>query len=222
LSFTTSQATRWIVAPALSLATAAYAACPAPAATDLLERFVPADCENCWRTGSAPAGAPFVLDWIVPAAQGDEAPLSAAALAEATARAGPLTAGSTLQRRQALPPLPGLSLGVRGGPAWLGYIGLQFAVQRSGAALPDGAAGYLALVETVRAGDDDTPVERRLVRAVAGPLALDAAGSEHLLAVRVPPFAKPERLTAVGWVEIPSGRVVALAPASAPDCAVAP
>jgi hypothetical protein len=225
LAWTLPRSARWLAAALLALSAAARAACPGPATVDLLERFIPADCEVCWSTGIAPAGKPFVLDWIVPGARGDEAPLSAAALAEAGTRAGAMAADSTLQRRHALAPLQGLSLRVRAGPAWYGYIGLQFGVQREGSPLPDAAVGYLALVETLRAGEEGTPVERRLVRALAGPLALDdgaRASGGHLLALRLPAGAKAERLGAVGWIEAPSGSVIALARADAPECPAAP
>jgi len=223
LSFTLPRPGRWLAAHLLALAFGADAACPAPAASALLERFIPADCDACWSADGIPAGAPFVLDWIVPSPRGDAAPLSAAALTEAASRAGALANDATLQRRQELPPLHGLSFSVHDGPAWSGYIGLQMVVQRSGAALPAGAVGYLALVENVRAGDDGTPIERRLVRALAGPFALAGARSkfEHLVAVRLPIGAKPERLGAVGWVEVPSGQVIALARAGSSDCTVA-
>lgn len=222
MSFTLHCSARQIATPLLALSIGAHAACPAPAATDLLERFIPADCEVCWSMGSAAVDAPFVLDWIAPSTRGDEAPLSVAALAEAGARAGGWAPGSTLQRRQALPPLRGLSISVQAGPAWYGYLGLQLSVQHAGTALPDGAVGYLALVENVPAGDDGTPIERRLVRALAGPLVLDGTSENavYLIALRLPLGAKAERLGAVGWIEGPSGRVIALAPAGSPDCPV--
>jgi len=203
------------------------AACPAPTAGVLLERFIAADCESCWTTGNAaavaPASPPFVLDWIVPSPRGEDAALSPAALAEATARAGAMPSGGLLQRRQALKPLPGLRISAQDGPAWNGYIGVRLHVAWRATALPSGAVGYLALVETVPAGDDGTPIERRLVRALAGPLPLDSAlaSTDHLLALRIPPGARPERLAAVGWVESPSGEVIALAPANLGDCSTA-
>ena len=220
MSSTLHRSARRIAAPLLALSTVAHAACSVPTTTDVLERFIAADCEVCWSTASTAADAPFVLDWIVPSARGDEAPLSAAALAEAAARAGDLATDSTLQRRQALPPLRGLGIRVQAGPAWYGYIGLQLGVQSAQDALPEGAVGYLALVENLRAGDEGTPIERRLVRVLAGPLALDGtrASSEHLLAARIPPGAKAERLGAVGWIEAPSGRMIALARTDPSDC----
>ena len=112
---------------------------------------------------------------------------------------------------------------VQDGPAWNGYIGLQLQVQSQGAALPAGAVGYLALVENLPAGDEGTAIDRRLVRALAGPLPLGDALSRftHLRALRIPIGAKAERLGAAGWVETVSGKVIALAPAAGADCAPA-
>ena len=55
----------------------------APAA--LYERFINANCENCW--ASAPEHVPgpsaLVVDWVVPGSLGDDAPLSAVATRDA-------------------------------------------------------------------------------------------------------------------------------------------
>jgi hypothetical protein len=220
LSFTLHRLARWPLVLALALATAAQAQCQAPLAAVLVERFLSADCETCWASGSVPEGDPFVLDWIVPSARGEEAPLSVAALEEARARVGALPPASALQRTRALPVRPGLSLEVQDGPAWNGYIALQLRVDSVGPVLPAGATGYLALVENVPAGEDGTPIARRLVRRLVGPLLLDAghARTEHLRGLRVPEGARAQRLGAVGWVETASGEVIALARAIAPDC----
>ena len=78
------------------------------------------------------------------------------------------------------------------------------------------------LVERIPAGSEGTPVERRLVRTLVGPLALATLASErtvqHLRAVRVPENAKPERLSVVGWLETPAGRVLAVGDRHDPDC----
>ena len=214
-------------APLLALSVAAHSVCPAPLATAVLERFIDANCEACWRSGDASTQAqgndPFVLDWIVPGAAGDGAALSPAALVEATARAGALPADTTLHRRHVLPLQPGLGITLRDGPPWYGYIGLQLAVQHADAALPVGAVAYLALVENVAPGEEGTPAARRLVRALAGPLPLATGrtSSEHLQAMRIPFGARPERLSAVAWIEAPAGRLVALAGATPLDCSTA-
>ncbi len=222
MSPTLHRAARWVIVPALALPLAAHAQCPAQP-SELVERFIDADCAACWREASAPAAAAFVLDWIVPSERGDEAALSVAALAEGARRAGTPPPEPSSQRRHALAARPEWRVSVKDGPAWSGYMAVQLHAQRDGAAPPAVATGYLALVETVRAGSEGSPLERRLVRALAGPLALDGASGriEHLVALRIPPGARTERLAAVGWVEGPAGNVIALAQAAAAGCATA-
>lgn len=198
--------------------------CAAPRA--LLERFVPADCEACWQTGSPPDGTPLVLDWIVPGARGDDAALAAAAIAEAVPRAGALTASRTLERRHTLQPRGEFDVIVEDGPAWNGYLAAQVRIERrheplaarSGKATA-GAVAYLALVEQVPAGEDGTPVDRMLVRNVVGPLPLEpGAVITHLHAFRIPQGSRPARLTAIGWVEAPGGAVIAAGRVEPVDC----
>lgn len=200
------------------------AACPAPRAP-LHEAFVPADCEACWAaTGPAPQG--WRLDWITPA--GPQAAMAVAAMPEAAERQA---------RAQALQALPspaqasasavvtatpatvsrwprGWRLQAGTGPAWQGYMGLnlQLRPSRGAAPLPAGASGWLALVEDVPAGSEGSAQARTLVRAVAGPLPLDARQpSSHLRAMRLPDSARAERLGVRAWVESASGQVLAMA-----------
>jgi hypothetical protein len=181
----------------------------------LVERFISAECEACWRDGKAAGEGALALDWIVPASSGENAPLAAAAIVDATPRAGAVSANRTGERRHALRQAGEFDLVVEDGPAWNGYIAAQIHVarraERSTLATTAGAVAYLALVEQVRAGEEDTPVERLLVRSLAGPFPLDAGAAKvtHLRAFRIPPGSKPARLTAVGWVELPSGVVLA-------------
>ncbi|HMN74600.1 MAG TPA: hypothetical protein PKC97_00920 [Burkholderiaceae bacterium] len=183
----------------------------------LLERFITADCEVCWRGGDTPSGTPLALDWIVPSPRGDDAPLAAAALPEAGVRAGTIAQTATTSRRHVLPSGAGLSLRVEQGPPFNGYIAAQVDVERDaargGRPAPSGAVAYLALVEQVRAGEEGATVQRMLVRAVVGPLPLDPdrSGVAHLHAFRVPQGSRPARLVAVGWAEAPGGRVIAAA-----------
>jgi hypothetical protein len=214
----------------------AAADCRAPRPTLLVERYISADCAACWQSapplpaGAAGKGLPFALDWIVPSARGEAAPLSLAATPEAAtrvARAGALRSDEALTVTTPLPPRSELRVVVRDGPAWNGYIGLQFdASYASTRPLPAGLAGWLALIELIPAGSEGTPVERRLVRSLVGPLSLATLASErnvqHLRAVRVPENAKPERLSVVGWLETPAGRVLAVADRHDPDCDDAP
>lgn len=203
-------------APAALAALAA--ACAAPSV--LLERFIPAGCEACWRSVGTGRDAPLVLDWIVPDARGDDAALAAAAIAEARARAGALPASRTLERRHALAPYASADVEVEQGPPWYGYVAAQIRVARRAGETAPRAAAYLALVEQVRAGEEGTPIERMLVRGVVGPLPLDGDRDEvtHLHAFRIPQGSKPARLAAIGWIESPAGKVLAAARVEPEGC----
>lgn len=191
------------------------APCP-PAATQLLQRFILADCESCWQATGEPAlpATTWVLDWIVPSPQGDAAPLSLAALPEAAERAQ--RAGVQVQHDKLT---PSLRLQVQGGPAWNGYFGLQLSVR--GPAPPAGSSGWLALVEQVSAGEEGSAISRQLVRAVAGPLPLDGLSPrkplQHLRALRVGEGTQPQRLVGIGWAEAADGRVLAVAREACPQ-----
>ena len=178
------------------------------------EVFTAADCAPCWSAPAVPTVAPgWRLDWITPAAT--NAPLAAAALAEAAERAARASAAPAVAGRPSA-----LRLQVAAGPAWNGYFGLQMTLQRARAgsnraALPAGSVAWLALVELLPAGAEGSPVARALVRSVVGPLALDgpAAGPPltHLRALRWPEGAQPERLQARAWIESASGQVLLMA-----------
>jgi hypothetical protein len=209
----------------------ARAACPAPQAP-VQEVFTAADCAHCWSApapaapqAAAPVAAPAArpgppgwrLDWITPAAA--DAPLAAAALTDARERAARAGAASAVAGRPSA-----LRLTVVAGPAWNGYFGLQMSLQaaRAGsnrAGLPAGSTAWLALVETLPAGTEGSPVARALVRSVAGPLPLDGLATavspaqplSHLRALRWPEGAQPERLQARAWIESPTGQVLLMA-----------
>lgn len=185
------------------LGTVPLAASGAPVcvpAQRVIERFIAADCDACWvRAGAALPASTWVLDWVAPA--GAAAALAAAALPETTSRIEALglsgLPGGTAQVERRLAASP-VRLRVAGGPAWNGYLGLEL---RSRGKPPKGAVAYVALVEVLGAGEEGSAVGRQLLRAVAGPLALDAAGraSTQLRALRIPEGAKPERLRGVAW-----------------------
>ncbi|MBK6864865.1 MAG: hypothetical protein IPG91_15715 [Ideonella sp.] len=209
------QTHRWILGgPLLALAAGtALAQCP----NRLVERYIPADCEACWRDAAVPPAGSAVLDWIVPSARGDAAPLAAAALAAATARAPRSAPDATLERRHALA-ARGVDVRVEDGPILNGYLGVRLTVRHDGrGSLPEGAVGYIALVEALAPGEEGSPVERRLVRQLAGPLTLDPMRKdvEHLLAVRIAVGTRIDGLAVIGWVETPSRRILAAAARSA-------
>ena len=188
------------------------------------EVFTAADCAQCWSVASLPPDAPgWRLDWITPAAT--DAPLAAAALAEAAERAARARAAPAVAGRGSA-----LRLQVVAGPAWKGYFGLQMTLQHAPAGslrggLPAGSSAWLALVEWLPAGTEGSPVARALVRSVAGPLPLDGppAGPSphqpqpqfqpitHLRALRWPDSARPERLQARAWIESASGQILLMA-----------
>jgi hypothetical protein len=213
----------WILGVALAAAGAqsapAHPDCPAANASAVIERFISADCADCWtrEPQETPTARQWLFDWIVPATRGDDAPLAPAAPTEALDRAQRATGavladggGATHQTR--LRTSNGLRLRVTAGPAWNGYIGLRFDALGP---VPPGSSGWLALVEVVPPGTDGTPVARQLVRTVTGPLALGELHSgqriKSLHALRWPETARPKRLRARAWIEDGLGRIVAVA-----------
>jgi len=185
----------------------------------VFERFISAECSACWTDVAAPVARSdaWLLDWIVPSARGDQAPLSPAAPDEAAARARRVLntdvddARTTVHRTSART-TSAAKLAVASGPAFNGYFGVQ--VDGRGRAPVDSGV-WVALVESVPAGTDGTAVPRQLVRTVAGPFRPQELGSGKawrvLQAMRWPETAKPERLLARAWIERADGRLVAMA-----------
>ena len=187
----------------------------------MFERFISAECSACWTDAATPvAGSDaWLLDWIVPSARGDQAPLSPAAPDEAAARARRVLntgvndndARTTVHRTSART-TSAAKLTVASGPAFNGYFGVQ--IDGRGRAPVDSGV-WVALVESVPAGTDGTLVPRQLVRTVAGPFRPHELGSGKawrvLQAMRWPETAKPERLLARAWIERADGRLVAMA-----------
>ena len=208
------------VAVAASAGATAAPTCPR-APTAVVEHFIGSDCERCWQTASASASAgpsaPWRLDWILPSASGDAAPLATAALAdgvERVARAGaarPAADGSTEQRTELAAARKPLGLKVFAGPAWNGYLAVQYELGR---AAPAGSSVWLAIVESIPAASEGSPDARELVRAVAGPFAATAtsgsSGATPMVALRAPATPQPQRLSARAWVEGADGRLLAI------------
>jgi hypothetical protein len=178
----------------------------------LLERFINADCDNCWADPATPQAqrGDLVLDWIVPGARGDDAPLSIAASRdglerlEALGRARPLPTDSVRATRR-----PGAgSLRVAHGLPFNGYIGASIEMR---AAEGGPWKAWLALVESLPAGTEGTPVERNLVRNLLQ-LPWPAGAGRHFESrpMAIPAGAHPERLRVVGWVEDARGAIRAI------------
>jgi hypothetical protein len=192
--------------------------CPRASAV-VIERFISAQCEACWIDASVtrPEANQWLLDWIVPSARGDDAPLSSAAPAEASERAhrvltADVAPDRTSVQRSAARSGPQMHLRVVSGPAWSGYFGVQ--LDGRGHSAP-GASAWIALVESVDVGTDGSAVPRQLVRTVAGPfMPTELRGGKPwrlLQAMRWPETAKPARLQARAWIEDAAGRIVAMA-----------
>jgi hypothetical protein len=209
---------------ALAIAAAAHAqsSCSSdgqrsPAA--LLERFVSADCEACWTDAKAPRARPgdAVVDWVVPGARGDDAPLSGVASRDALARLAQLHRAVPAGLDAAThPAVGGRRLRVAHGLPFNGYIGASIDL-RPGAGGPWQA--WLLLVESIPAGTEGSPFERQLVRNALQPpwdlaRAPTAAERRRLFESRpisVPEGANPKHLRVVGWVEDARGRIRAIA-----------
>lgn len=214
---------------------APYAAAQASCSSDgtvrptaLFERFISADCEACWADPAAPAPSAtttVVLDWIVPSAQGDDAPLSAAATNDAVQRlqalGRPAPAGTDVAVSPVQPPARPLRLRVANGPPINDYLGTGIALARTDGVTPppQGWQYHLVLAEAVPAGSEGTLVARNLVRnMLSGTWNKREQLSKNELfrwmdnrPMRIPPGAQPQRLHMVGWVQDAQGRVLAAA-----------
>lgn len=193
----------------------------------LLERFVSADCADCWRAPDTarPQARELALDWIVPGTGGEDAPLAPAASRDALERLQALGRGvpsGTLTLRQPLRPLPrAAALRVAHGLPLGGYLGAAIDYRPApGAAEP--VTLWLALVENLPAGTEGSPVARRLVRNL---LRLDWSGRADTTAAArfhetrplgIPEGARAERLGVVGWVQHTDGRILAIAQSICP------
>jgi hypothetical protein len=185
--------------------------------TALLERFINADCESCWADkATVPAKrGELALDWIVPGARGEDAPLATAATRDAVARLEAAGQNRPLQAQAWRAGRVGQAgaLRVAHGLPFNGYIGTSTTL------LPAGQGPWttwVALVENLPAGTEGSAVERNLVRNVLQLSWERGAGARpgkfsEIRAMRIPEGANPDRLRVVGWVEDGRGRIGAIA-----------
>ena len=195
----------------------------------LFERFLSADCEACWQDSTTPAPsdpvATLLLDWIVPSAAGDDAPLSAAATTDALARLQTLgrnPPASTDVYTASVEGSAPAQLRVAHGPPFNDYLGTIIAFTPAGGARQPGAGPgpfsfHLLLVESVPAGTNGTAVHRNIVRNMLqgtwdkrNKLSKKKPSSwTETRSMRIPDGAQAERLHMVGWVQDAQGRMVA-------------
>jgi hypothetical protein len=210
-----------------SAASALFAAAAAPAhalcTSDglaqpqaVIERFISADCEACWRDPQSPDAAAnaIAIDWVVPGSRGDDAPLSAVASTdaprrlEALRRQPPATSDAVTSRRQS----PALGMRLAQGGVFNDYIGTSVELRQPGR---EPWNVWLLLVEHLPAGTEGSPVARNLVRNVFQPSwdATRARAPARLLesrAMQIHEGAKPDRLRLVALVQDARGRMRAI------------
>lgn len=141
----------------------------------LFERFISADCADCWADAQTPApgSSAAVLDWIVPSAAGEDAALAAAARRDALERLNTLKRAlpqpSDVHVSTRADSLPG-RFRVALGPAVNDYVSALVSYAGPVPALAQqekqGLAVWLALVEQIPAGVESSAVPRNLVRGV--------------------------------------------------------
>ena len=249
--FPRQTAHRVIVLAALSLQTACVGAWAQGSCTSdgqrppvaLLERFISADCDTCWADPATPKvkARELALDWIVPSARGDDAPLSAAASRDALARLQALGMDvprndASIRHNIATPSAAKTpTLRVAHGVALGGYMGTSIGLKPArGTALPrQPLTVWLLLVEEVAAGTDGTPVARNLVRnalllswnmhskllnkeQMTGRQAPNPDRLYESRPMSIPAGANPEHLRMVGWIEDINGKVIASAASVCP------
>lgn len=202
-----------------ALPAAAQALCtsddvPQPAA--VLERFISADCLECWRDPAAPrAGSDTIaLDWIVPGLKGEDAPLSAVASRDAAERlrslriAPPERSSSVTSRRQGEP----APLRLAQGQAFNDYVGTSMELKEH---TGDAWRAWLLLVEQLPAGIEGSPVARNLVRNVFRPDWTKTVGRAPGRLAETRPMqihegARPERLRLVAVLQDGRGQIRAI------------
>ncbi len=213
-----------LLMPGVAGAQAVCASDGQPRPVALMERFINADCEACWRdTSTRPAeSGQLVLDWVLPGSKGDDAPLSAVASRDGLKRLQslgrdvPQTASDDTHR---VTGLSGSRLRVARGLALSAYVGASIELKP----LPASANGqqwtaWLALVESLPKGTEGSPVARNLVRNLVqvdwnGSMATAQAQKRFFESrvMSVASGAKPERLSVIGWVQNSRGEVLVAA-----------
>lgn len=201
--------------PALAQALCTSDGVPGPAL--LLERFISADCGDCWTERTTPQAAAnaLALDWVVPGTRGDDAPLAAVASDEALRRLAflgrpvPARSSAVTALRQGRSPAPRLAQGA----AFNDYVGASIALKAPGR---EPWRTWLLLVEKLPAGTEGSPVERNLVRNVfqpawGQPLAHPGEPRAEMRSMQIHEGARAERLRLVAMTHDERGRLRAIA-----------
>jgi hypothetical protein len=182
----------------------------------VLERFISADCADCWRDPATPRadGDTLALDWVLPGRQGEDAPLSVVASRDAPARLRalgrqpPVRSDAVASRRSG----SAVALRIAQGEAFNDYIGTSIELQSPGT---ESWQPWLLLVEVLPAGVEGSPVPRNLVRNAFQPDWRDAARRapgqlEEARAMQIHDGARPARLRLVAVLQDARGRIRAI------------
>ena len=192
----------------------------------LLERFLSADCADCWRARDTPRAGPgaLVVDWVLPGAQGDDAPLSAVARLDSQWRAAALgqVVRGTAQRTAVRAPQVRQALRVAHGLPFNGYLGVSLRISLPLVSSSPGPwRAVVVLIEMLPEGTENSPVARNLARNSLEraweqtDLLSNSKQLQESRVMAIPEGADPQRLAVVAWVEDPKGRLLATAVA---DC----
>ncbi len=197
-----------------------------PRPAQLLERFINANCESCWADPATPKAARRPARAGLGAARRQGR--GGAAVGRGRPRGPGPPRGAAPEPARAKPGqhsgrsagLKGATLRVAHGLPLSGYLGTSIELKP----IPAAAKGrqwtaWLALVETLPAGTEGSPVERNLVRNVLqtpwdGRKPLAKGAPNHFFDARsmsIAQGANPERMRVLGWVEDDKGRVLAAA-----------
>lgn len=200
-----------------------------PRPVRLMERFISADCESCWKDPATTkvGNGDVVLDWVLASDKGDDAPLSAVASRDGLIRLaarGAAAPKEAMTSTQKVNGLKGTTLRVAHGIALSGYLGTSIELKP----IPPTAknqrwTAWLALVETIPEGTEGTPVARNLVRNLIQPnwdgykqlskseQKADVARFFESRSMSVAQGVNPDNLRVIGWVEDARGRVLVAA-----------
>jgi hypothetical protein len=189
----------------------------------LLERFINADCADCWSDPATPrtGRGTVALDWVLPGGQGDNAPLSPVATRDGLKRLealGTTPPTASLNRKSQVQARTG-TLRVAHGLPVSGYMGASIEFRGPGTVAAQNWTAWLALVEAVPAGTEGSPVPRHLVRNLIQPSwdgRKQLSKKERMRFIEsrsmdIPAGMKTDRAQVIGWVEDAQGRVVAAA-----------
>ena len=188
----------------------------------VLERFINADCAECWRDPATPKAEPgtLVLDWVIPGSRKADAPLAVVALDEAMERlytlrrSVPDRIDAVTSRREGA----SVPLRLAQGQAFNDYVGASIELKDPGR---EPWRAWLLLVESLPAGIEGSPVPRNLVRNVFRPdwgnmMRRVPGRLAETRAMQIHAGAQPQRLRLMAVLQDGRGRMRAITQTECP------